>query len=310
MSFEEKSKSSSEQDTLLDAKEAVERPLIVLWDKLEEWQRDNHYIHSGYRPASNSYRKSVASLGYLHNESVNIWSHLTGAILFALGSGAVYSVLETRYEEATSKDVLVFLCFFLGAVVCMGMSATFHTITNHSQAVSKFGNQLDYFGIVFLIVGSFIPSIHYGFSCDPALITTYWTMIITIGAGCGVTTFSPKFASPKWRPLRASMFLAMGLSAIIPVIHGLRLYGLERMVGLIGLPWLISQGGMYVIGALLYAVCHVVWSSQITIDVWIDACARALQAGSLRHLGLIPSNLPLPGRRRSCYASHRSYQGI
>lgn len=31
--------------------------------------RDNEYILSGYRPASYSFRKSYASLGYIHNET-------------------------------------------------------------------------------------------------------------------------------------------------------------------------------------------------------------------------------------------------
>lgn len=293
MSIDGKS-GSSEDDTLLSVKKAVEQPLIVLWERLEEWQQDNHYIRSGYRPATNSYKKSIASLTYLHTETFNIWSHLIGTVLFALGGPILYFALKQRYEEASSTDVLVFLCFFLGAIVCMGMSATFHTITNHSPTVSKFGNQLDYFGIVFLIVGSFIPSIHYGFTCDPPLITTYWTMIITIGAGCGITTFSPKFASPKWRPFRASMFVAMGLSAIFPVIHGLKLYGLEPMVGLIGLPWLVSQGAMYVLGAVLYAVSRLDEHTRNLADRTIDARARAIQAGTVRYMGIVAPDFPLP----------------
>lgn len=146
-----KSISSSKKYPFISAKETIEQPLVVLWDKLEEWQKDNHYIHSGYRPASNSYQKSAASLGYLHNESVNIWSHLIGAVAFAVGSGLLYRALQPRYQTASQEDVFVFSGFFLGAVVCMGMSATYHTISNHSQAVGKFGNQLDYLGIVFLI---------------------------------------------------------------------------------------------------------------------------------------------------------------
>ena len=31
--------------------------------------RDNEYILSGYRPASYSFKKSYASLGYIHNET-------------------------------------------------------------------------------------------------------------------------------------------------------------------------------------------------------------------------------------------------
>ncbi|KAB8338947.1 hypothetical protein FH972_021887 [Carpinus fangiana] len=232
----------------------VTQPLTCSWDDLPEWQRDNQHILTGYRPASGSYWRSFQSLGHLHNESVNIYSHLIPAIVFAVGSAISYRNLYIRYEYASRQDVYVFGCFFLGAVGCLGMSATYHTMSNHSHAVAKFGNKLDYLGIVSLIWGSFVPSIYYGFACEPGLIKTYWAMITTIGAGCALVSVNSTFRQPQWRPFRAAMFAAMGLSAVVPVFHGLQLYGTERMESLIGLRWLVFQGVLYLVGAATYAV--------------------------------------------------------
>lgn len=41
---------------------------------LEEWQRDNNYIRSGYRKLTNSYWKALKTIPHWHNESVNIVS--------------------------------------------------------------------------------------------------------------------------------------------------------------------------------------------------------------------------------------------
>ena len=153
------------------------KPLTLLWNDIPKWLQDNHYIRSGYRHPSNSYLGSAASLGYLHNESVNIWTHLVGAVLAALSGVMMYCAIQPRFVMADEKDVMVFSCFFFGAVGCMGMSATYHTISNHSESVARFGNRLDYMGIILLIWGSFIPSIYYGFSAEPALIRVYWTMV-------------------------------------------------------------------------------------------------------------------------------------
>lgn len=142
------------QETTAHSKDS----LTVLWHELEEWQRDNHFITSGYRPASNSYWRSAGSLAYLHNESVNIYSHLFGALIALLGGAVLYSAIKPRFEQATNEDVVVFSCYFLGAIACLGMSATYHTIANHSEHVAKFGNRLDYIGIVFLIWGSFVST--------------------------------------------------------------------------------------------------------------------------------------------------------
>lgn len=160
-----------------ELEQKLEEKLILLWDELSPWQRDNHYIRSGYRAQSNSYLRSWKSLGYVHNETVNIYSHLLGALLAIVSGIALYLTLGSRYETATREDVLVLSCFFAGAVACLGMSATYHTIQNHSHEVAVWGNKLDYLGIVFLIWGSFIPVLYYAFGDEPELRRTYWTMV-------------------------------------------------------------------------------------------------------------------------------------
>ena len=43
---------------------------------------DNEYIQRGYRINFNSHGEIFKSLFMLHNESVNVWSHLIGVIIF------------------------------------------------------------------------------------------------------------------------------------------------------------------------------------------------------------------------------------
>ena len=80
------------------------------------------------------------------------------------------------------------------------------------------------------------------------------SQITTIGAGTSVVVLYPKFRSPEWRPVRAFMFVAMGLSAVFPVIHGLQMYGYKQLEKQIGLSWLVTQGFLYIAGATIYAV--------------------------------------------------------
>lgn len=157
----------------------IEQRLTYLYHELPTWLQDNHYIQTGYRAPSNSYLKSFQSLSYLHNESVNIYTHLLGSILFFLVAITTFTFVASSYPNSTSEDVYAFACFFLGAIACLGMSATYHTICNHSHEVAKFGNQLDYAGIVFLIWGSFVPVLFYGFREDPGLRDRYWAMVRT-----------------------------------------------------------------------------------------------------------------------------------
>ncbi|KAJ4305437.1 hypothetical protein N0V90_000968 [Kalmusia sp. IMI 367209] len=176
----------------------IEEKLTVLWNDLPSWQRDNHYITSGYRPATNSYPKSFQSITYLHNETVNIWSHLIGALLALFGSVIVYSALSPRYPSATREDVV----------------------------------------------------------------------ITTLAAGTSIVATHPKFRTPALRPFRALMFVAMGLSAVFPVLHGIRIYGLSQLRETIGLDWIVLQGLLYILGAGIYAARFPERVSPGKFDIW------------------------------------------
>merc|ERR1712115_33768 len=78
-------------------------------------------------------------------------------------------------------------------------------------------------------------------------------MITSIAVCTGTATLMPLFRTPKWRPVRAAMFVGMGLSAVVPVFHGLELYGYEYMRRAIGFNWLVTQGVLYILGAGIYA---------------------------------------------------------
>ncbi|KAF6239124.1 hypothetical protein HO173_002996 [Letharia columbiana] len=223
---------------------------LLNYDELPAWRQDNHFILTHYRPTSNSVFTSFQSLFQLHNESVNIHSHLSAAWIFFFIALSLYAF---ERHAVTSADTIAFLFFFSGAVTCLGISATYHTVSNHSPKINQWGNQIDYLGIVILISGSFVPSVYYGFYCEPMLQRFYWGMISTIGIACAVVSLNPKFRSPLWRSFRAGMFLGFGLSAIFPVLHGVYMYGLEQMRYSIGLDWVLLQGFLYILGAAIYA---------------------------------------------------------
>jgi adiponectin receptor len=51
------------------------------------------------------------------------------------------------------------------------------------------------------------------------------------------------------------MFVGFGLLAVVLVLHGVNLYGVEQMQECMGLYWVILQGSLYILGAGIYAVC-------------------------------------------------------
>ncbi|KAK9235515.1 hemolysin-III related-domain-containing protein [Lipomyces kononenkoae] len=233
---------------------AAHQLLTVIWDDLPAWRRDNHYIRSGYRKETFSFWQCFQSLTYLHNESVNIYSHLIGSLFFLLFLAVTLDLFLPRYPTTSAQDFVVIVIFFLGAVICLGMSSTYHCINCHSESVAKFGNQLDYIGIIFLIVGSFVPAIYYGLYTMPHYMSIFFGLTCGLGAICAFLTLQKKFASPTWRPFRALMFVIFGLSGIIPITFGGVVLGYYELYHRIQLAYLISEGVLYIGGAAIYAL--------------------------------------------------------
>ena len=107
---------------------------------------------------------------YWHNESVNIHTHLHGALLMIAvlclevldlygwlpqGPWPVLSMIRFPGHLAhadslvaaamspNTADLAVMTIFYVAAMICLGCSATYHTLACHSQKVAKAYNRVD-----------------------------------------------------------------------------------------------------------------------------------------------------------------------
>jgi adiponectin receptor len=147
-----------------ETKSSDPKSLLVKWDDLPLFLRDNEFIHTHYRPASKSYLTSIHSLSYIHNQTGSIYTQLLFvSLLFLLG----YHLLQTTLPTPDLEDVIVFGVFFCGLMTCLGLSFVFHTICNHSQPVQNFWLNLDFMGLLIASSGGFVPGVWYTFYCTP-----------------------------------------------------------------------------------------------------------------------------------------------
>ena len=132
-------------------------------------------------------------------------------IVFSLGVMAFIGLSAFFMSRSTAEiqleEKLVFMCFFAGAIICMGLSFLYHTLCCHKdKKIGRLFAKFDYCGIAFLTVGSFVPWLYYSFYCDwkPQLI--YLSIVILLGIGAVVVSTFDFFAGPRFRPLRAGTF--------------------------------------------------------------------------------------------------------
>lgn len=150
----------------------------VTWHEVPEWQRDNRYILSGYRPGKADYLDVLTSLTFLHNETCNVYTHLIGALLLPLIATASMKVLsEPRFFGVSGTDYFMFGIYFWCAECCLVFSAIYHLIGTHSREVEEFWHLMDLLGIVIVTVGTFVPGIYYVFTCEPTFQKLHWAIV-------------------------------------------------------------------------------------------------------------------------------------
>ncbi|KAH9577953.1 AdipoR/hemolysin-III-related [Trypanosoma melophagium] len=184
--------------------------------------KGNPYIITGYRAHYTTYM-CIRSLFMLHNETINVWTHVAGFILFLVLSLILFTsaLLFTGYFT----HYIVYGIFSFGCVLCMACSSIYHLFLSHENTTLSFlTQQMDYYGISILIVTSFIPPLYIGFYCEPFFQVLYITAICVCGLGSLTVLSWPSFIKTSHCYLRTCIYFVMALTGIIPLMHNLLFY--------------------------------------------------------------------------------------
>jgi len=264
---------------MMNAAEQAEEFAISIWHKFQSWKvihfshlpqwlQDNDFLHFGHRPPLPT-SECFKSIIRIHTETGNIWTHLLGVVAFA---GLMAFFMTRPSSEIQLQEKLVFACFFTGAIFCMGLSFLYHTLCcNEDKKIGRLFAKFDYCGISFLTVGSFVPWLYYSFYCDIKPQVIYLSIVIALGIGAVVVSTFDFFAGPRFRPLRAGVFIFFGLSGIAPATHFGIANGWEKSVEEGALGWLILMGCLYITGAVLYAVRIPERFFPGKLDIWFHS---------------------------------------
>ncbi|KYQ91030.1 hypothetical protein DLAC_07930 [Tieghemostelium lacteum] len=221
--------------------------VLTDYQNLPSYLQGNEYITSGYR-VNFPFKLCLMSLFKMHNETLNIWTHLIGTIGFFFLM--IYTQL-TILVDAEPMDKFIFTIFFFGAISQMLFSTMFHLFCSVSPTTYLWFARLDYTGISLMIVGSYFPVLYYIFKCLQPLATLYITGISFLGVVGVIVGMLPIFQTHRFRTFRAVFFIIFGFYIIIPLPHLWVLKGFSYFAPVL---WrLMLMGSIYISGATIYS---------------------------------------------------------
>ncbi|KAH9892627.1 HlyIII-domain-containing protein [Cubamyces lactineus] len=249
--------------------------LIQYVDLPEKW-RNNPFVEGGYRFIPlHEWPRLILSLFALHNETLNIHTHL---IPFLLWSFTLFRF--SPYSESSETDEPAKVAFTAFALVCLFSSVLWHTMAGcaHPKGMELCA-RVDYVGIGWLISASIGTVVYYGFQCEPTTRNMFLMCCLFIGVSGSILPFTDWFNQREYRHWRIAFFVSLALSGFAPLVQLARAHSFHEMVAFISpiVPSLTS----YVVGLIFYAthfpecVLATRWPSLRWLD-WLGGGSHAI----------------------------------
>jgi len=139
------------------------------------------YIADGYRKFDTySTLGCIKSIFYIHNETINIWSHLGGWVVLSLYFIPEIVDMLSRFPSTTYIDKIIWAIFYVGFLISMACSTLFHIFINHSKEAYVQYMKYDYISIIIMIWASNVMLGYYLLYNTSMILIIFLTILTSI----------------------------------------------------------------------------------------------------------------------------------
>ncbi|XP_043266773.1 progestin and adipoQ receptor family member 3 [Venturia canescens] len=218
---------------------------LLPYEEAPEYLQHNPFIFHGYRGYLTT-KLCLESVFWWTNETINIWSHVFGWMLF-LGL-TLYDICLLNIHAPFGDKVLVTLllvCF----QACMILSSVYHTFSCRSEKDYWCFLSFDLFGIALSLLAIYMSGVYYAFWCHKELQRFYLITVLMIFILAMVLQI-PKLEVDG--NIKLMVFVAWAIYGVLPTFHwGVAMGGMDNPMVSMLVPRVL---GMYVISGLAFAI--------------------------------------------------------
>lgn len=222
--------------------------------EVDLYLQDNDFILTGYR-MNYTFRESFISVFHLHNEWMNVWTHLLGMCHFAW---LVYTSLHADiHSNARWEDRYMIVMVLACATYTLLCSSLFHLHICVNENAFRWFGCLDYSGISALIFGGSAVYAHFILYCDPIAQRSSIILMMLVSLVGIVGPMYPSWRGPKFRVGRAAVYLSSVFASTLPIIYYLSVYGWTALPDWhhnFAIPGTLLMAVQFFVGAFIYSL--------------------------------------------------------
>lgn len=203
---------------------------LLRYDDAPEFLRGNPFVVDGYRTTL-PFTLCIRSLFTWSNDSVNIWTHLIGFLLFFCIT--VRDSLIFLFSDVSGKSVLDYGIVTTGLLChqfCLLASTGYHLFRCHSPKAYLRWLSLDLTGILIGLLGCYLPGIHLGFYCLSVWRDVYLVVISFLFLTVLYYQTKPRYMSLSWFRYRLLLYISLAAYGVIPAVHWVYINGWESEI--------------------------------------------------------------------------------
>ncbi|XP_018916066.1 progestin and adipoQ receptor family member 3 isoform X4 [Bemisia tabaci] len=221
----------------------------LTYHEAPHYLKHNPYILSGYRCHGLSALKCLESMFWMTNETINIWSHVLGWMLFC--GLTFYDLLLLNFHASPVDKFIVGL--LLGCFqICMLTSSFYHIFSCRSEKHFNCFLTYDLLGIALSLLAIYMSGIYYAFWCHRGIQKFYLTTVFIL------FLFSLTLQIPSLKVssnMKMLTFVAWAAYGVVPTVHWTFVMGgWENPIVSMLLPRVIT----------MYAICAAAFAIYIT----------------------------------------------